>query len=478
MFLLEAIRSFIFPTPLLPEALDNQYDILDPIRERIVTAILRICMLLGIPAVLLSTIPVYEARLWRQLLIGYLSLILIIYLAMKRSIPHQVRSWYLIFGAFMFIVVSIIEGINELTFAALFCFVVMVTLLLGRRGSIFGVTTSLLLILLVRYLLLNEFISHRLDLIFLNGTPLGTVSFFTDWLFFVGIFILATWVYFDGFNLVLSSEREARRAVQEERDRLVQSLAREKKLIRELELSYKQVSQLSSLKSKMITAVSHEFRTPLTVIKSSSELLTTYLDRLKPEKRQAVQNRIDDSVHVINQLLHDIEYMDFGNRQNIQVAHQQMTIKAFLKRAEGELLQRFPKANLIFRNRVNDDTAVSIDYGQTLRILSHLISNAIKFSESEEPVEIIIEKDDRLSISVKDFGIGLQEDEIEHIWEPFYRVEHRQEFAGLGLGLSIVSLLVDVLDGEIVASSPGYEEGSTFTIYLPLDLDEDEEASQ
>ncbi|MEM7335201.1 MAG: ATP-binding protein [Chloroflexota bacterium] len=463
------IKDFFLPPPKFKtdQAPLNE-DVLGPIQERILIALLRLSFIFGVVTLILGFYPTIRANLYIQYSAGVLSVIgtgLLLYFS---NLSHQTRATILMTTAYIFSLITIFEGPNELTFVLLFSFIVMVSLLIGIRGGVIAFFIAILTIIGINFGLNQSFLAYRLDFFELSDAPSGLFFILLYWSFFVAIFVLTAWVYFDGFDILLKREKEARLQMETERDRLANALVREKKLISQLEASYNQANELSKLQSQIITAVAHEFRTPLTVIKSSSELLAEYLDRLTAEKRIRIQKRISESVLSLNQLLQDIENSNLEGNSDIQVNLVPTSMVDYRERLDNFLQTEFKSTQLeAVWSESESSRMLLIDTDLIERVLTPVIMNGLKFSPESSKVRVYFEVSNELRIRVKDSGIGIEADEIGRIWEPFYRAENALTFRGLGLGLSFALLIVDVLGGEITAVSDGPNQGAEFEIKLP-----------
>jgi signal transduction histidine kinase len=350
----------------------------------------------------------------------------------------------------------------------LFAFVVMTTLLIGRWGGLVAIFVSLGTILWVNWrltrgdLILTQFMSAF-------SAPFSAVlTVYTDWIFYAGIFLFTFWMYFDGFNLAWERENRAMRLLYEERDRLAEAIAREHDLLEQLSQAHQKEIELSRLKSQIITTVSHEFRTPLTVINNSVELLTNYHHKFDVKKREAIQQRIDESVYYLTGLLQDTSLVNKAYTQGFQAHPISMPLNGMAQRLKKDLLQEAnDPPNVIVQYDKEDDTAVCLDYDFTYRVVFSFLSNALKYSPPSESIVMSLKLADQLTISVSDAGIGIDPEEAHQIWELFYRGRNTFNQGGLGLGLYLAKRMAQAMDGSVTAVSPGLDQGSTFTLQIP-----------
>jgi signal transduction histidine kinase len=261
---------------------------------------------------------------------------------------------------------------------------------------------------------------------------------------------------------------ELERQVKERTSALRASLDRETHLAQELERALVHEAELQQLKTHIINTASHEFRTPLSIISLSMEMLCgDRADRLSPEKRLLYRNRVREQILYLTDMLQDIFAINTSNEVNPEYAGYRFN--DFCRQLEQILLRELQQNSGITFVYPDSMALVTTDVEIVKRILFNLIVNAIKFSEPEAPIQVICEHtSNELVIRVIDLGIGVPQDELTKIFELFYRASNVDTRRGLGLGLSIVKKLVETLDGRVTAESPGLGQGSTFHVRLPL----------
>ena len=286
-----------------------------------------------------------------------------------------------------------------------------------------------------------------------------------------------------------TAEREAQ-LLQDENDRLEkrvvertqaleESLAREHDLAKRLKKALAKEAELSRLKSQIITTVSHEFRSPLTVIQTSTELLIKHFQRYSPEKRQQIYQRIHDSIFYLTDLLQDMSLVDTTNRDVLRVRLETMPFNALCQKLSMALFEEAGSPDNLHFHFDTDETPVSIDYRKLRQTIFNLITNALKYTPMHEPIDILLQlEQSEIIIKMEDKGVGIPAAEIERIWELFYRAANVQGHRGMGLGLYIVKKLVKVMDGTISVHSDGNGHGSQFTLTIPTNLQQAQTATQ
>lgn len=226
--------------------------------------------------------------------------------------------------------------------------------------------------------------------------------------------------------------------------------------------------ELSELKSRFLSTVSHEFRTPLTTILSSSEMLERYSDRLSPERKAIHFQKISQSVGYMTQLLEDILIYSKADAEKLEFNPTVVNLSEFCQTLVEDLhLEAANQERIQFK--CNDDNICGNFDPKLLRqILSNLLTNALKYSPNGEPVDFELNREENQAILlIRDRGIGIPANDQVHLFEPFHRAQNTGTINGTGLGLAIVKKAVDLHQGMISVQSE-IDIGTTFTVNLPL----------
>lgn len=221
---------------------------------------------------------------------------------------------------------------------------------------------------------------------------------------------------------------------------------------------------------RIISALSHDLRTPLTVIATSRELLSKYYDRLTEEKRLKRLDMIDHQIQYALNLLDDTVAMARGDLDERQFKPSPIQLATLCQVSINELNSVIDGSHqLVFINKGKVEMA-DIDETLVNRILLNLLSNAIKYSPQGSHIRLELDRHvSWVVLRVIDNGIGIRGDDLDSIFDPFFRTREAQSFDGTGLGLSIVKDCVDRHHGIIrVESEMG--RGTTFTIKLPSNI--------
>ncbi len=230
--------------------------------------------------------------------------------------------------------------------------------------------------------------------------------------------------------------------------------------------------QLSELKSKFVSMASHEFRTPMTSIKSNAELIGMMLE----QNDDAISKKIIDFISIINEevdrmaeLINDILHLGkiesgliFSNKKEIDVVElvnecvQQQGEQASQQKIEFEIF--------------GEPRYILSDKTQMFHIINNLLSNAIKYSQGKKgPLVQLFFYEKELQLHIRDHGIGVPLREQEKIFDLFFRASNARDLSGTGVGLALVKQLVMLYGGEISFESIE-NSGSLFIVQLPYQV--------
>lgn len=228
--------------------------------------------------------------------------------------------------------------------------------------------------------------------------------------------------------------------------------------------------ELSNLKSNIISVVSHEYRTPLATILSSSELLEHYSDKWSKDKKNLHFQRIQSSVHHLTQLVNDVLILNKTELGQLPFNPAALDLLVLCQEIISELKLTIKTPHRILFNATGSARLACFDEKLLRQLLTNLLSNAIKYSVQEEDVQFyLIWDSDSVTFQICDRGIGIPKDEIAQLFEAFYRGSNIGTISGTGLGLAIVKKCVELHNGQISVESNG--DGTIFTVTLPINLD-------
>ena len=225
--------------------------------------------------------------------------------------------------------------------------------------------------------------------------------------------------------------------------------------------------ELGELKSRFVTMTSHEFRTPLTTILSSAELLESYSHKWTEDKKNKHFQRIKTAVKHMTQLLNDVLLIGKAEAGKIECNLAPLDLAQFCHDLVDEMQFSIDTHTIVFCSQGQCKNAC-MD-GKLLRhILSNLLSNAIKYSPQGGTIHFnLICEDKEANFYIQDQGIGIPTADQAQLFDSFHRASNVGTISGTGLGLAIVKKSVDLHNGKIAVSSV-VGVGTTFTVTIPL----------
>ena len=244
---------------------------------------------------------------------------------------------------------------------------------------------------------------------------------------------------------------------------LTETLLQLEKSKEELTTALSKEKELSDLKSRFVSMASHEFRTPLSTILSSASLVAKYTQTDEQEKREKHISRIKSSVANLTGLLN--EFLSIGKIEDGKIiAHySSFNIYELVTAICGDMNQIIkPNQELVYTHTGSE--LVTLDPSLLRNIIINLISNAAKFTDEKGSIKIKSAFiNNTITISVKDNGIGISEEDQKHLFERFFRGANVANIQGTGLGLHIVYKYAELMNGNIEFYSK-LEEGTEFIV--------------
>ncbi|WP_298202237.1 ATP-binding protein [Desulfosporosinus sp.] len=238
----------------------------------------------------------------------------------------------------------------------------------------------------------------------------------------------------------------------------------------ELEEKIEAIERLDHLRQELLSDVSHELRTPLTVIQGFSEAVLDGLVKSKEQEKLYLSNIIDESER-LRRLVDDL--LDLKGMEAAKTFDEmEYVVMNKLAQITVERLRNMANSKEIKLTLSVPEQTITIwgNIDRLKQVLTNLLDNAIKHSEVGGAVRVELGMEYNYTfISVENSGPGIPREEIENIWERFYKVDksRSRRGTGTGLGLSIVKKIIEMHGGKVSAESePGH--GAVFTVYLPL----------
>jgi len=235
-----------------------------------------------------------------------------------------------------------------------------------------------------------------------------------------------------------------------------------------LQISLDKEKVLNDMKTKFVAMVSHEYRTPLTIIQTSAFLLEKYYVKQNEQRFFSNLEKVHKSVASMVDMLENVLSYSKLESGNIQRRLTKLNVKDVCEAIALQYRSTVTKGLHRINTKVEDNNTIIIsDQNLLNQILSNLVFNSIKYSPEGGDIDIIVtEGKHSIAFSVKDQGIGIPKEDISKLSLPFQRGGNVKDIAGTGLGLSIVKAWTEILDGEIKIESK-LGKGTIFTVILP-----------
>lgn len=225
-----------------------------------------------------------------------------------------------------------------------------------------------------------------------------------------------------------------------------------------------QFSDLENLQNSFLSNVSHELKTPLTVIKNYANLLEN--ENLNSEERKTYCKIISDTISKLNSLVENILKLNKLENKKILPKYSKFNLADFLGQTLLTFEQIWEEKNILLDVNLNEKIFINTDKTLLEIVCNNIISNALKFTEPNGKVFISCYKDESYaSICIQDTGCGISNETGKHIFEKFYQGDTSHKEQGNGLGLALVKRIIDVLGAEIAIKSE-VGVGSTFIIKI------------
>ncbi len=231
---------------------------------------------------------------------------------------------------------------------------------------------------------------------------------------------------------------------------------------------YKEISKKEISKDAFLASLSHELRNPLAPIRTNLELLKLKNpDPLFQEEIGSIMHQFGHLSRLLNDLLESTRF----TRGKIMLNIEPIEITRIVENVVKSVRPLFEQCNIKMHvNYPPKPLFISGDHTRIEQALSNILGNAIKFTPKNGDIWIeMIENAGTVTIKIKDTGIGMNQEDIQHIFEPYYQsVKDNKGNVGLGIGLYLVYQIISLHEGTVIAGSDGPGTGSEFIITLPL----------
>jgi PAS domain S-box-containing protein len=231
----------------------------------------------------------------------------------------------------------------------------------------------------------------------------------------------------------------------------------------------------SRTKRQFLSNISHELRTPLNLIIGYSDLLhEDYVGTTSKEQKEYLEV-VKRSGNRLLLLLNSMIELSAIEEGKIELDIKEFSVPVIIKDIKNSTLPMAKKKHIDLQFCIDEDIkTIKADKNKFKTVLYNLINNAIKFTDECGNIEVNVAKEDQnLNVSVKDDGIGIEEENIEKLFQPFSQIDSslNRKFEGAGLGLSIVKEFVEMNGGKVKVETE-INKGSNFSFTIPINSDQ------
>ncbi len=219
-------------------------------------------------------------------------------------------------------------------------------------------------------------------------------------------------------------------------------------------------------KDELVAMAAHELRSPLTAIMGANFLLRSGHDGERDRALDMIDRNVRAGVTLIEELLQVCQL----DARKVELHMSTLDLAPLLENVIEEVLPLAASSNTVLHSQFQRPLTMNGDSQRLSQIFSNLLTNSIRFASPNGEVEIFAASDSSLlTVCIRDNGIGISEDQLPHIFEPFRQahIPVAHAYSGLGLGLAIVKDLVAMHGGTIAAESDGPGRGACFTVSFP-----------
>jgi len=226
--------------------------------------------------------------------------------------------------------------------------------------------------------------------------------------------------------------------------------------------------ELNELKSRFVSTVSHEFRTPLTSILASAELILRYNDKWGEDKKINTVKRIQKSAIFMNEMVSGVLDLNRAESGRLVFNPRETELISCLKEIIEEVKPLATEKHKLIFSAGEESIMGGFDEKMLKSVMINLLSNAIKYSPNGGKIKLTVERESNsVLLGVSDEGIGIPADDKANLFIPFFRAKNIGNISGTGLGLSIVKKNIELQSGKISFTSES-GKGTSFVISLPI----------
>lgn len=341
----------------------------------------------------------------------------------------------------------------------------LIFLILGFTLSVSSATT------LVLYWIIEEFINFRITISF-NAFDFSSMGMMLLLFFIVNLFIssfymliLSRLIVRPIYNVMEASEKVAKGdySVVVKRHRSFKFI---NNAIDNFNTMTKHLKSVEMLQTDFVSNVSHEIKTPLSAIEGYALLLKDN-PNLTDSEIGFIDKIISNTKH-LTELVENILIITKFENQQIADNKKWYRLDEQIRKAVLFLEEKSRKKNICFNLNL-DKIEINANKSVLYHVWNNIISNAVKFSNNNSNIDISAKViDGHAVVKIRDYGIGMSQETLTHIFEKFYQADTSRHSGGNGLGLSLVKRIIDIYDGKIMVDSKP-EKGTCFTVILKID---------
>jgi len=225
--------------------------------------------------------------------------------------------------------------------------------------------------------------------------------------------------------------------------------------------------ELNDLKSRFISMISHEYRTPLTVILNSTSIIEHYANKENLKEVDKFVNKIKISIKNLTNLLEEVLLINKADMNKLQVELSTFQLEAFCREIIDDVALTSLKTNPVSFTISPGLESIKSDKKLFGQIVTNLLTNAVKYSFDDNAIQLeLCENDSEVEVKVTNEGIGIPEEDYANLFQEFHRGRNVGSISGIGLGMSIIMKCVKLLKENIKVESE-VNRRTTITVSLP-----------